>query len=405
VTIFFIFFAMGSVIYGKLSDIYSVRKLIVIGIVIYNVGSILGFITQSSYSMVIVCRAIQGAGASAIPALVMVLIARYFSTAERGRIFGMISSTVAFGIGVGPVLGGFVSGTYHWAYLFFISLFTLISVPFFRKMLPDEPKREGTLDIPGAFIIGIGIAALILYLTDSRWYYLATFVVLLVWFTFHIRRVKDPFIEPSLFAHSLFRNGLLISFIIFCTVMGVMFIIPLMLSKVFLLSTNTIGLIMFPGAISAVVFGTVGGNLTDRKGGNFVVYLGLALLLTSLVAMAVFIGYSPWLISATLLLMYIGLSFVQTALGNSVSQTLEVSQTGVGMGLFNLVSIMSGAIGTALVARVLDKSLLNFPIFPFITNTSAYVYSNLMLVFTIIVGLGGCLYAITYGRVQKKVTQ
>ena len=111
-TIFMVFFGVGSVIYGKLSDLFSLRRLIIIGVLIYNVGSVLGFALRASYPLVIAARAIQGIGASAIPALVFVVVARYFADSERGKIFGFITSTVSFGIGLGPVVGGFVAGRF-----------------------------------------------------------------------------------------------------------------------------------------------------------------------------------------------------------------------------------------------------------------------------------------------------
>jgi DHA2 family metal-tetracycline-proton antiporter-like MFS transporter len=86
VTIFFIVFGIGMVIYGKLSDMFSVKKLITIGIVTYCAGSLLGFVLQSSYPAIIVARALQGAGGSAIPALVFVMVARFFTSQERGKI-------------------------------------------------------------------------------------------------------------------------------------------------------------------------------------------------------------------------------------------------------------------------------------------------------------------------------
>ncbi len=92
VTIFFIVFGMGMVIFGKLSDMYSIKKLITIGISLYAFGSILGFVCQSWYPAVILSRAIQGAGGSAIPALIFVMVARFFTVKERGRMFGIITS-------------------------------------------------------------------------------------------------------------------------------------------------------------------------------------------------------------------------------------------------------------------------------------------------------------------------
>jgi DHA2 family metal-tetracycline-proton antiporter-like MFS transporter len=402
-TTFIIFFGIGSVIYGKLSDIYSLKRLIVIGILVYNVGSVLGILCQEWYPMVIVARAVQGAGASAIPALIMVVVARYFSAADRGKVFGILNSAVAFAVGVGPVIGGFISSAYHWSFLFLIPLITLISIPFFRKVLPDEEARSGKVDVPGASLIGLGLAALILFFTIPHWYYLTASVVLLAWFIIHIHRVEEPFIEPSLLKNKLFRSGLIVGFILFCTVMGIMFVMPLMLSGLKGLSASAIGWILFPGAISAVVFGPIGGGLADKRGNNYVVAIGILLLTVSLLLISSLIGFNAWLMSAALVLLYIGFSFIQTALANSVSLTLDVNQTGVGMGLFNLVGFISGAVGTALVGRVLDEKLLNFPVNPLVRQAEAHLYSNLLLVFVIAIILGALVFYKSYGMVKFKV--
>jgi len=402
-TTFIIFFGIGSVIYGKLSDIYSLKKLIVIGIVVYNIGSILGILCQAWYPMVIVARAVQGAGASAIPALIMVVVARYFSVEDRGKVFGVLNSSVAFAVGVGPVIGGFISSAYHWSFLFLIPLITLISIPFFRKVLPDEETRSGKIDVPGACLIGFGLASLILFLTIPHWYYLMCSVLLLTWFVIHIRRVDQPFIEPALLKNKLFRSGLIVGFILFCTVMGIMFILPLMLSGLKGMSASAIGWILFPGAISAVVFGPIGGGLADKKGNNFVVTVGISLLTISLLLISSLLGFNAWLLSAALVLMYIGFSFIQTALANSVSLTLEMNQTGVGMGLFNLVGFISGAVGTAVVGRILDEKLLNFPINPLVREAEAHLYSNLILVFVVSILVGAAVFFRSYGTVKYKL--
>jgi DHA2 family metal-tetracycline-proton antiporter-like MFS transporter len=401
-TTFIIFFGIGSVVYGKLSDIYSLKKLIVIGIVIYNVGSILGILCQEWYPVVIAARAIQGAGASAIPALIMVVVAKYFSPDDRGKVFGILNSTVAFAVGIGPVIGGFVSAKLHWSFLFLIPLITLISIPFFRKVLPDEEVRSGKVDIPGAFLIGLSIASLVLFLTDSVWYFLVIGAALMIWFIIHIRKVEQPFIEPSLLSNRLFRSGLIVGFIIFCTVMGIMFVMPLMLSGLMGMSTSMIGWVLFPGAISAVVFGPIGGSMADKRGNNFVITLGIVLLAASLLLISSFVGLNVWLVSAAMVLTYIGFSFIQTALASSVSLTLGMHQTGVGMGLFNLVGFISGAVGTAVVGRVLDKKLLDFPVNPFVKESKAYLYSNLLLVFVIVIMIGAVVFFRSYGMGKLK---
>ncbi|MDA8427384.1 MAG: MFS transporter [Treponema sp.] len=395
-TIFLVFFGVGSMIYGKLSDIYSLRRLIIVGITIYTIGSILGFALRFSYPLIIAARAIQGMGASAIPALVFVLVARYFSPEERGRVFGFIMSTVSFGIGLGPVLGGFVSGALHWSYLFLIPPFSLISIPFFSRGLPKEPRREGSLDLIGAVLVALTVGALVVYLNFSSWYYLAGFLVLLAAFVLRIRTASDPFIKPELFRNIKFRSGVIVGFALFSVVIGILFLIPLMLHSVYGMSTSQIGLILFPGAMSSVIFGPIGGNLADRKGNSFVVSLGLGLLIASMIAMAALLSLSPLFIAAALLLTYVGFSLFQTAMANSVSQTLPSHETGVGMGLFNLVGIISGAVGTALVGKLLAGGYVDFPFLSAALRPAAYSYSNVMLLFSLVAVAGGALYLRSY---------
>jgi DHA2 family metal-tetracycline-proton antiporter-like MFS transporter len=398
VTIFFIVFGMGMVIFGKLSDMYSVKKLITIGIVLYCLGSTLGFVLQSWYPGVILSRAIQGAGGSAIPALVFVMVARFFTAEERGKLFGVITSVVSFAVGIGPVLGGYIAGSFHWAYLFLVPLPVLAAIPFFQKLLPKEQRRAGKLDIVGAVLLCIVVSMLILFTTEAHWLYLLVTIIALILFIIQIRRAKEPFVDPSLFANPLYRSGLIIGFLIFGTVMSVMFVIPLMLNKMYGLNTENIGLIMFPGAISAVIFGRVAGNMTVKRGSHFVVYLGLALIALSLLLQSSSIGLWVWYIGAALIMMYIGFSFMQTALTESVTQILPVHQIGVGMGLFNMISTISGAVVTALVAKAMEQELFAFPLHPLISDSHAYMYGNLILILCIVVVASALLYFSSFGK-------
>lgn len=398
VTIFFIVFGMGMVIFGKLSDMYSVKKLITIGIALYSLGSILGFVLQSWYPTVILSRAIQGVGGSAIPALIFVMVARFFTVEERGKMFGVITSTASFAIGIGPVLGGYIAGSFHWAYLFLVSLPVLVAIPFFQKLLPKEQRGAGKLDIVGAVLLCIVVSMLILFTTEARLLYLLVAFVALILFIVQIRRAQEPFVDPALFTNPLFRNALIIGFLIFGTVMSVMFMIPLMLSKMYGLNTDKIGLIMFPGAISAVIFGRVAGNMTVKRGSHYVVYLGLALIAISLLLQSSSIGLWVWYIGAALIMMYIGFSFVQTALTESVTQILPAQQIGVGMGLFNMTATLAGAVVTALVAKAIEKELFAFPFHPFISDSHAYLYGNLILMTCLVVVASALLYFKSFGK-------
>ncbi|MGA2478830.1 MAG: hypothetical protein ABSG63_08795, partial [Spirochaetia bacterium] len=121
--------------------------------------------------------------------------------------------------------------------------------------------------------------------------------------------------------------------------------------------------------------------------------------IVSLLSISSVLGFSPWFVSGGLLLTYIGFTLIQTALINSVSQTLGMQETGTGMGLFNLVTFISAAVGTALVARVLASGWLSARLNPLVTEPAAAGYSNLMVAFAVLIAAGGILY---FARFRKK---
>jgi DHA2 family metal-tetracycline-proton antiporter-like MFS transporter len=212
----------------------------------------------------------------------------------------------------------------------------------------------------------------------------------------HIRRIEQPFIEPALFLKRKFIIVILSGFILFGTGMGVLFMMPLMLNQVHQLTPDAIGWILFPSSMSVIIFGAVGGRLADRRGNLFVLYFGLFLLIISLLTISQLINKTPWLISGALLPAYAGISFIKTAVSNSVTQTLDTQEIGVGMGLFSLTSFLSEAVGTALVGKTLDNRMLEFSLFPTITEPSYFVYSNILFVFVVLILLGGVVYKLAF---------
>ncbi|MGZ4135363.1 MAG: MFS transporter, partial [Tumebacillaceae bacterium] len=140
------------------------------------------------------------------------------------------------------------------------------------------------------------------------------------------------------------------------------------------------------------------GKMTVKRGSHFVVYVGLALLALSLLLQSSTIGLWVWYIGASLVFMYIGFSFVQTALTESVTQILPVDQIGVGMGLFNMTATISGAIVTALVAKAMEQNLFAFPLHPLISDPQAYMYANLILILCLVVIASTLLYFGSFGK-------
>jgi MFS transporter, DHA2 family, metal-tetracycline-proton antiporter len=395
-TIFMVFFGIGSVIYGKLADMYSLRRLIEFGTWLYCAASLFGFFVKGSYPLVVLARGVQAMGASAIPALCFVCIARYIPEEGRGKVFGFITSMVSVSIGIGPVIGGFVSGQLHWSILFLMPLPTLIALPYLRKALPVDTGRPGHVDVIGALLVSGAVGLLVLYLNFMQNMYLIGLVVTTIAMVVWLRSVRDPFIEPSLFRNIKFRNGIFVGMTLFSVALGSFFLIPLMLTAVHDLSTDQIGMLLFPGAISSVWFGPIAGSLADKRGNVFVVWIGVAALAGSTVVMAMLLGFSYWIVMLAMLANYIGFTMFQTAMMNSVSQTLPHEQSGIGMGIFNLISIVSGALGATLVGRILDGHWMESGIISVSRNATGFAYSDILVAFTLVILASGWVFYTTF---------
>lgn len=398
-TSFILSFSIGSAIYGKISDMYGIKKLLIIGLLTYSAGSLFGIFAYAYLPAIIAARFIQGAGASAVPALIMVIIARHVRSEDRGKAFGLVGSLVAVGEGMGPVIGGMIAHYVHWSFLFIIPMMTLVSIPFFLKVLPNESVSKGQIDILGVLLLSIGIVMFTLYTMQYNWIYIVISVVLFVGFSLHIRRAKEPFIELSLFRKRKFIIGVLTGCILLGTVAGFISMVPYMMRDVHQLTTVMIGSgIIFPGTMSVIVFGIIGGTLVDKRGNTFVLSLGLFLSIFSFLIISLFLDETPWLMTGMLIFTFGGLSFIKTVISNSVADSLEPEEAGAGMGMLNFACFLSEGIGIAVVGGMLTKRTLDFPLLPTVENAASFLYSNVLLVFIIVMTIGWALYTLAFRR-------
>lgn len=137
VTGYSIVFAISSITYSRLADFVPIRRLFVIGILSLSIGAIMGLFSNS-FAVLLIVRILQASGAGSIPALSLVLLSRYIPLERRGKAMALIMSSVAFGLGFGPVVGGFIVEFLGWHLLFVVTAVTLVLVPFYMKLIPKK---------------------------------------------------------------------------------------------------------------------------------------------------------------------------------------------------------------------------------------------------------------------------
>lgn len=394
---YLIVYAIGTVTYGKLSDKFSIKALITFGLLLLAAGSIMG-VVATQYWMIIVARILQAAGAAVIPALAMIIPVRFFSPENRGHALGTSAIGTALGSALGPIIAGFVSSALNWKFLFVIPLLSLITLPFYRKYLEDQPVTNEKIDYIGGILLAGTVSTFLLALSQSNIWFLLSGLAILVLFILRIRYASVPFVNPVIFRNKEYSMGMAITFVLIAVGFGIPFLTPLMLSNVNGLSPALIGFIMLPSALFTAILGRKGGKLADEKGNPFLLYTASTLLVGGFIILSSVVGMSPTYTQIFLTLGVLGQSFMQIAMSNTISRTLPKNEIGIGMGLLSMFNFIAAAGSTAVIGKVLDGGTSTVQLNPFVHDKVAFVYSNILLALAVIVVVMTVLYYYQFGR-------
>ncbi|MGY4691757.1 MFS transporter [Salibacterium sp. K-3] len=397
---YMLLYGIGAVIYGKLADSFKLKNLLTFGLIFFSLGSLIG-LTAHAFWMVLLGRIFQAVGASVIPAAAMIIPARYFSPEKRGRALGMAAVGLALGRVLGPVVPAFIVSIADWRWLFCLPLLTLVMLPFYRKYLEDEQKEESSnIDWIGTGLLAGAVAFSLLSITKSSWMLAVGFLILLVLFIVRIRFAAEPFVEARLFQNKRYSLGLVITFLVSASGFSLVFLTPLLLSDIYQLGPQLIGLVMVPAAVISAVLGRKGGKLADVNGNPFLFYLSSALMLTSFVLLSVFMGSSPVFVAIFLILGDVGMAFILIPLQNAASQTLSEKQIGVGMGIFSMLNFMAGSVSGAVYGRAVDQgTAVNWN--PLHLFSEGFVYSNIFFILAIALVSVIVLYYFQMARAEQ----
>lgn len=393
---YMVVYAIGSIVFGKLADKYRLKDLLTYGLILFAIGSIIGFFA-SEYWMVIVGRILQASGASVLPATAMIIPIRYFPPERRGRALGTSAIGLALGSALGPVAAGVITSVGSWRLLFLLSLLPLLTLPFFRIYLDNAKGKAGHIDFLGGGLLACTVAFFLLAITQTNGLLLLAGLALLILFIFRIRSASDPFIQPGLFRNKSFSIGLLLAFVTTAMGFSMTYMTPQFLNAINGLAPGSIGFVLFPAAIASALMGRKGGKLADDRGNYTLVFIASLLIFICFALLSTFIGVPPYIIAIILIMGNVGQTFMQVAMSNTISRTLPKEQTGVGMGLFSMINFISGAIAMSLIGKMLDSGSVSVHLNPLVTNGAAYVYSNIFIVLCVLIVAAAAVYRIQFG--------
>lgn len=400
ITSYFVIYAVGTIIYGKLADQYRLKDLLTLGLSIFAFGSVIG-LTAVEFWMVVAGRIFQAVGASVIPATAMLIPVRYFSVENRGKALGMVSTGISLGVALGPVFAGFVATFANWRFLFLLSIVTMLTLPFYRKYLDNDRGEAGKTDILGGVLVAGTVSLLLLSVTQEKISLFIAGVILFALSGFRFKYAQNPFIKLALFQNRNFLLGILVAFLSTGRGFGSQLMTPIMLTELNQLAPAVIGVILFPGALVAALLGKKGGQLADQKGNAFLIYLAVILTIVAFSVLSLGAGMSPMIVLVCLTFVGVGQAYMMIGMSNTLSQTLPTDLTGIGMSFYMMSSHISGAVFSTMIGKMLDLKVPAVQLNPLLMNSAGKIYSNIFLILAIIGFLILIIYRIQFGKQRQ----
>ncbi|GIO12684.1 MFS transporter [Cohnella xylanilytica] len=370
-------YAIGSVIYGKLADIYKLKNVVTFGFATFAIGSLIG-LAANSYGMLLAARIVQAAGAAIFPALSGIIPIRYYDKERRGKAIGTLVSGLSLGAAIGPAVTALIVSFAHWRWLFCLPLLVLPLLPYYRRRLDGDPGRSKSIDWLGGAILAAAVALLMLAVTYENGMLIPASAAVVLLFALRVRAAAHPFVEPALFRNGRYLFGLCLAFLVTALGYSIPFLSPQLLAQANGIGPGWIGLCLIPGALASAWLGRKGGRLADKKGHAALFYAASALLLIGYLLLSTFAGGWPGAIALILIAANVGQSFIVISVSHQVSSSLSPEQAGVGMGMQSLMNFIAGAIAAGVYGKIADqRAAVSWN--PANGHAEAYVFGNLYL--------------------------
>lgn len=272
-------------VFGRLGDLYGKVWMFQAGVAVFTVGSLLCGMS-ATLGQLVAARAVQGVGGAAAMANNMGIITESFPARERGRALGLLSSFVALGMMCGPVLGGFIVSSLPWEYIFLINVpVGIASLVLGFKTLPHvKPQVAGrsldalgcVLIVPGMFLTSVCASTLASGAETTVLGGLAVGLALLVGFSLHERRARDPLVPLELFSDRMFVVNLLCLFISFVAIGAYELMTPFYLQDARGFTPSLAGIVFCVIPLANAITGPLSGAASDRIGCELPTCAGLA---------------------------------------------------------------------------------------------------------------------------------
>ncbi len=355
---------------GKLIDVYGRKWFYTGGLVVFILGSILCGLSQTM-TQIIFARGFQGIGAGVMMSNAFTVIADLFPPAERGKYQGAMSGVFGLSSIIGPTLGGFVTDTLSWHWVFYINiplgvLIILLFVFFFPHVRPD--RLEHKIDYLGVALLVLATVPTLLALSWGGVEYPWTSAIIIGMFVFSAimallfvivdSRSPEPIIPLWLFKNRVFAVSIPIIFLTGIAMFGTIIFIPLFFQGVLGLSATTSGNFLMPMMLGMVAGSFISGQALSRAGGHYRVqgFIGLAIMALGIGLLSTMTTETSYFMAIVNIVMTgIGLGITMPLYTIAVQNAVPYNVMGVATSATAFFRSIGGCLGLAIFGSVLTN--------------------------------------------------
>jgi DHA2 family multidrug resistance protein len=352
---------------GWLSAFFGRRRYFAGSIALFTIAS---FFCGNSHTLgqLVTWRILQGLGGGALLSTSQAVLYEVFPPREYGVAMAIFGVGVMVGPTLGPTLGGWITDTWSWPWIFYINIpFGMLALALTVTYLRDSryAQKIASVDWTGLALLAIGIGSLQTMLERGErvdWFASREIVVLglvsaiaLVSFVWHELTTEHPVVDLRILKNAQLAAGVAFGGMLGLCLYATVFVLPVYLQTLQGFTANQTGLVILPGAIaSAVVMGTMG-RMRGKFDGRISVMAGVGIFMFAMWQMSQFTTLSGkpdflW----PLVWRGVGLGLIFVPLTNLALAELPMERIPNGTGLFNLMRQLGGSIGIALSATTLQ---------------------------------------------------
>jgi len=346
---------------GSLADRIGHRRTFIAGLVVFGAASLAcGF--ASGTGVLIAARAVQGVGGAAMFSTTFPLLNGSYQGRDRGTAYGIWGAVAGASAAVGPVLGGLLTETLSWRWIFFVNPPVAIAVVALCWKLADTHSGTRRVDVPGtavltavagSFTYGLIRAGEAGWGVPSTWGFLAAGAVLAVAFAGIESRAREPLLDLRLLASRTFSGMMLAGLALNFAAFAYLTYTSIWLQSVLRMTPIQAGLVAVPLSLTAFVVAGMSGRALHNASPGRVVGVGLVLIGFGGLAGTFLRGSWPWLVPG-FVVVGVGVGLVSPMLGAATMAAVPRERAGMAGGAVNMMRQLGYAFGVAILGTVFE---------------------------------------------------